>query len=813
MPSIPILCSLASILAFVIVQQLRALPSSEWFYVVTLMPFLWPYKTPLKIIYACFYLSFVYSSYQAYDRLQSQLPSALERKTVETKFLVTSISTETESNIQFDATILDVGDLKIPKKLRVYWNITKGFNLYKFGPKINPLPKIEPGQIWYANLKLQSPSGLMNPGGFDTQTYMFRKGYRVTGSIKGHPQLISSKNFNYTTRIEFIRHKVRERLLSYVNDKKYGGIIIALVMGDQSAIPQSYWQLFNRTGITHLVSISGSHITMLSTLATLAVLSLGSRVRRKGKLLNDKFSIQNLGLFVGLVVAFAYCQMAGWGVPAQRTFLMLLVVFLFKIFNLKATFIQNYLLVAVVILIFDPWAIHSVGFYLSFAAVAVLQYILNFYKELQYGDMSKWKKLKSAIFEWTKLQLVITFAITPFLIIFFNQISIVSPLVNAYAIFLIGSIITPACLLLAMFTFINPYNGLNQHFADSIHWLLYKVMKLTEYINEFSWASIDIAHSPFIWLSVLGVVLFLVIKNKIFKLIGLVMILPSVCGSASLPQKGDWKLIAFDVGQGGGVLIFTKNKTLLFDTGVRVSPNKEGFSSVFSSSFRYLGVHKLDYLVVSHGDIDHTGGMAELIHNVKVGRMFASFKVDKYIDYEERETGKFYKSKNENLQYDVCRTGVSFTADGVKFTFLYPKNREHWPIKSKNEDSCVLLVEGRNHSALLTGDILEKQELGILPQLKNKKIDLIMAAHHGSKSSSNQQFVNLTRPKIVIAQAGYMNMYGHPHKIVKDRWTERGSEFLVTFNQGAIEVTSDTYGLKWKSYKNKIKKYWHRLNK
>lgn len=792
-------------------QQLSALPPSKWYFVLALIPIIWPLKGRYRIIYVCFYLGAVYSSYLAYERLNIRLPTFFENKTIVTKILVTSIASETESTIQFDAKILHDGYSQIPSKVRVIWNITRGFNLYKYGPKVEPLPDVVPGQVWAVNLRIKSPSGLMNPGGFDSEANMFRKGYRLIGAIKGHPRLESEHNFDFPIRVEYIRHKVRERLKAYLENKKYGGIILALVMGDQSSIPQEYWELFNKTGITHLVSISGSHITMLSTMATLLVLILSRRLFRKGKLMLDSFNAHTLSLFIGLIVAFAYCQLAGWGVPAQRTFLMQLMIFLMKLLKLKASFLQNYLLVAIFILILDPWAILSVGFYLSFAAVAILQYILHFYKTLEVSDVSRWKKIRIMFLEWAKLQFGISFAISPFLILFFNQISIVSPLVNAYAIFLIGSIITPACLMLAMLVFINPYVFINQYFADTIHFLLFKAMQLTEYIARMSWASIDIPHTStlFFALSLIGVAIVIVFKHRFIKLLGFLIIVPSMYDTRALPQYGNWELIAFDVGQGGGVLIKTKNKRLLFDTGVRTSPKNDGFSSVLASSFRYLGVDKLDYLVVSHADIDHTGGMAELIKNIYVDKVYASFKVDEFIDFEEEASGKHYRSKNLLLLYDTCKAGTSFSADGVKFTFLHPKNKRVWPVKSKNDESCVLLIEGMRHKVLLTGDILSEQEAGLLPQVKD--IDLVLAAHHGSKSSSQQIFVNSTKPKIVIAQAGYMNRYGHPHEAVRQRWTQAGSEFLVTSELGAIYVRSDMYGLKWESYRKEKRKYWHRL--
>ncbi|NEN75411.1 DNA internalization-related competence protein ComEC/Rec2 [Pelistega sp. NLN82] len=757
-----------------------------------------------------FILAFSYCLWLAHQRLDNVLAEEHIGKVSRLLVRVTDIALYDVDSVRFDVEVLDAPFLKgIPDTIRVQWLLSKQFNLYQKKPA-DHIPLIRPGQVWEMSLKLKVPNTLLNPGGFDNEQFLFRENIRALGTVKGTPTLLKTADHTLSTWIQSWRHDVRANMQPFLEGKRYGAVILALVMGDQQGITQEDWKLFNQTGMTHLVSISGSHITMLSGLAALIALFLLKRIRYKHKRLSEFINIWLIAGGIAVLTALLYCLLAGWGVPAQRTFLMLLMVYLMQLFKYKLSLPSLFLVVAVFVLLLDPWAILTTGFYLSFGAVAVLHQLLARFqlaKIHQQQATSKYSLYMVLLKEWVVLQGAMTVALAPFLMVFFHQISLIAPLVNAYAIFTVGMIITPMALCLGILSVINPWDTLNQWIADSCHYLLEKVMQLSQWLSELSWAMIDFADQP-IWvlaLCVAGILLGLLPQGIPFKGLAIFLLLPAFYFQDKTIAEGEWQMWAFDIGQGGAILVKTRHHYMLFDTGIRSSVNNNSGERVLLPAFRALGIKQLDALVVSHADLDHSGGMSSLVEQFFIHKVYASFKVDAFIDHEARLLDREISSVNPDLSYQVCAKGVSFSFDGVVFRFLN-KPITTLPMKSKNEQSCVLSIEGKYHRVLLTGDIGKAQE----KEIQWHPYDIVQVPHHGSHSSSSQIFIEQVSPQIAFAQTGFNNQFKHPHQVVKEAWQKQGSLFLNTAETGALYFRSTVLGLQHEQWREKYRRYWHR---
>ncbi|NLY63874.1 MAG: DNA internalization-related competence protein ComEC/Rec2, partial [Alcaligenaceae bacterium] len=697
----------------------------------------------------------------------------------------------------------------IPSQIQVRWQVGPWPGVYgKPKPLQDKLPVIRPGQTWEMSLKLKRIHGSMNPNGFDYEAYAFANNVRAGAAVQGSPVLLEDRPFaSFKIAIERGRDTVRSAMLRYLPNKRYASVMVALVMGDQNSISQEDWELFNQTGITHLVSISGSHITMLAMMASLLLIWLSKKFRVYGKLLSDQRPVQVLSALAGLLLAWFYCLLAGWGIPAQRTLLMLLIGFLALAFRIRVSVFAILLFCCFCVLLLDPWAILSSGFWLSFSAVAVLMWLGK--SHIQKKGSWQGESPLAVIMTAARIQLFITLALAPFLILLFNRFSVVSPLVNAYAIPLIGWVITPLSLLLALW-------GVTGFFPSAIFWLsnfthgiLQWMLEFTRLLAQLPGGNLYIASPPLagFLIALLGVIVLCQAKGWPYKKLAWCFVIPVFFVRAERPLPGYWTLVALDIGQGTAVLVLTENHTLLFDTGARKSHASEAGSRIILPYLRSIGVKRLDTLIVSHSDLDHAGGFSEIIAGIDTGMVYASFRVDGFVAYEEKQLGKEYTLHNPELAYLPCRQGQRFVYDGVVFEFLN-QGISPLPLDSGNEHSCVLHITGKQHTALLSGDIYTTQEAGLLEQGLGKT-NVVVVAHHGAKTSSGQPFVTALKADHAIAQNGYLNRYGHPAKEIQQRWQESGSVFWRTDRHGAITIHSSPYGLNANSERNSGKRYWH----
>lgn len=764
---------------------------------------------------AAFLLAISNANWQAYELTQQQLPAIEENQPFKLLVQIDSLVRLQPNSRNFRVKVLESNPKNVPNTLSLTWSSQEWGGPYAI-PKNHDFPIIKPGQIWQLTAFLKTPHGARNPNGFDYEGYVFAQDIRATGAIRGEPKLISERPRDWSIGLgaEMWRHHLRQAMLPYVQTLRWGGVILALSIGDQASISPADWQVFNRTGLTHLVSISGSHVTLLAAMSALFFSWLWRRFVFVGQAVTEFVPAAIAAGCLALIIAGLYSLTAGWEVPARRTFIMFGVTVGTLLWRLPLSITQIIAAAMVVVLAFDPWAILASGYWLSFGAVLVLVACSQWSGEMVWqGERVRvlrfWQQWRLA----TVWQLVITVALLPPLAFLFFELSLVSPISNAYAIPLIGLIITPLALLFALLSLL-PFHFFTELVLWICHFLLEFNMLITVWLSQHPLASLPAAKAP-AWvlvLSFLGMLVALWPRAIPLAWLGWGLVLPALFWREAQLPHGEWRLHALDVGQGSAVIVETAKTVLVFDTGVRRRVDNDEGERTLMPYLRSLGHTKIDVLVLSHADLDHVGGTRSLLHFFPIEQSYSSFDLSAYIERENHLLSQPAGSVTLPLAQVECVRGHGWEVDGVQFDFVWPAATVYeTQMKSKkvdkNAQSCVLQIKGRYHQAILTGDIGVKEEKQLIEAGLGRQ-DVVVVAHHGSKTSSSQLWVDQMAAKIAIAQVGWWSRYGHPHQVVQQRWQQAVTQFLRTDHHGAIVIRSEQTGLYSQIERIARQRYW-----
>jgi competence protein ComEC len=658
-------------------------------------------------------------------RMRDALDTSVENQAMTLTWRVAGLATRTEHGQRYEADLVDPPS-GVPTRAMVFQPAAGTFA----GPR-QPGQAVVPGEIWTGRLALKRPHGLMNPHGFDYEAHLFQQGIRATGTVRGVASRVGDAPWaTFDTVIQRVRHRLREAMAPGLEGARYGAVILALAMGDQAAIRKEDWRTFNLTGITHLVSISGLHVTMMAALGG-AIAMLGwSRLSWRGVMLAERAPAQVMGACAALLVALAYCLVAGWGIPAQRTFFMLAVVAIAAIARLRLGGPRVLALAAATVTALDPWAPVSAGFWLSFGAVAVLMLAGSGRWRRRpvpavAGRLAQWRHaLGQQLRDAGRLQAALTLGLLPLLALMFQQVSLVSPFANAIAIPVVSLLVTPLALA-AMFLSVLPGpEGLAHLMSAAAHAVFAAVMWPVQALADLPYASASTAAAPWPWVAVglVGVAWTLQPAGLPRRWLGMALVLPVLCYRPERPDPGDWRLTALDVGQGGAAVLETATQTLVFDTGPPFGDTADAGERVVWPYLRSRGIRRIDHLLVSHGDADHAGGLASLLAAVPITAITASYDLA-----VETSWPPAFPGLPATTRTGPCEAGQAWAVDGVVFHMLYPDaappGSRGYPgdpagarraSADRNANSCVLHVQGRHHSALLPGDIGAEQEAAIL---------------------------------------------------------------------------------------------------
>ena len=695
-------------------------------------------------------IGFGWAAWCGQARLDDVLPHAAEGRDITLTGLVATLPQRYGAGVRFEFNV-EHADTTVPRRLWLSWYGGVGDE-----PEAAPSP-VHPGERWQVVVRLKRPRGNMNPHGFDYEGLLFERGVRATGYVRANPANTRLNEFVISTEtvIERARERVRDRIQRVLGDADYGGVIVALVVGDQRAIEQEFWTLFNRTGITHLMAISGFHITMIAAL----IGAIAGGVWRRVPLLANRLPAQKFALAAGWLAALMYCLIAGMGVPAQRTLCMLTIGAAALWFNTRVSASRVLFAALAVVLVIDPLAVISAGFWLSFCAVAMLMFACS-------GALGT----RHWLIEAAKSQWVVTVGLIPALLAIFGQFSLVSPIANALAIPVVSFVVTPLALLGAFL----PIDAALLLAHQVLAWMMLPM----EYLADLPWA-VWASHAPPTWalvLAVAGVLLLMLPRGMPMSWAGAVMLLPLVLVFPPRAKPGEAQVTVLDVGQGLSIHVQTATHDLLFDTGPQFSAEANSGNRVIVPYLRAVGVKKIDAMVISHEDRDHSGGVHSVAEGVMVGRVIDSLDANS----AWRPAG---------VPHTPCRAGDAWDWDGVKFDMLSPIEASD-PIEARNDNSCVLRVIAGGKRLLIPADIEAPAEQALIKRMgTDLQADVLIAPHHGSRTSSTPAFLAAVKPSVVVFPVGYRNRYRHPNKDVYRRYTESGATLLRTDRDGAVSFT------------------------
>lgn len=704
---------------------LRFLPvlPPVWFWlllpVVALM--LLPFRTyPL----AFFLFGFSWACGQAQLALNDRLSAGLDGETRWVEGRITGLPQNNEAVVRFELADARSRHGKVPSLMRLAW--------YD-GPPVNS------GERWRLAVKLKRPTGLLNPHAFDYDAWLLAQGIGATGTVKDG-QRLSPARWAW-------RDGIRQRLLS-VDAQGRAGALAALVLGDGAGLSREDWQVLQDTGTVHLLVISGQHIGLLAGSVYLLIAGLARYGLWPGRW---PWLPWACGLAFG--AALGYGLLAGFEVPVRRACVMIGLVLLWRLRFRHLGAWWPLLLALDGVLLLDPLASLQPGFWLSFAAVAVLIFTFG-------GRLGPWRWWQT----WTRAQWLIAIGLCPVLLVLGLPISVSGPLVNLLAVPWISLLVLPPALLGTLLLPV-PYVGEGLLWlAGGLIDLLFQGLALMA--NQMpAWVPVAVP----LWvgaIGVLGAFLLLMPRGVPLRPLGWPMLLLLVFPPREEVPEGLAEIWQLDVGQGLAILVRTRQHTLLYDAGPRFGDFDLG-ERVVLPSLRKLGIRGLDVMLISHADADHAGGARAINEGLPVTRVISGDPLALPVE----------------LQAEGCESGRQWTWDGVTFQLW------QWSSASEsNQKSCVLQIEAHGERLLLTGDIDTHAERALLDSPLAQPTDWLAAPHHGSRSSSSMVLLSALQPNAVLISRGHGNSFGHPHPTVMARYRKRGLRIYDSVEHGAVRL-------------------------
>jgi competence protein ComEC len=780
------LAILAFALGIWLLQLMPSLPGLAWLLVLPLLvaaiqklnDAFWRRVVVLTLV-AC--LGFAWAAMFAHWRLGDALATEWEGKDVEVIGVVATMPTFGEHGVRFRfdvEQVVSTGAL-LPGHISLNWYSRNKDERLQTSP-------IHAGERWRWTVRLKRPHGSANPHGFDYEAWLLEQNIRATGYVRENSsrQRLSETVVAPGYLIERARESIRTHMQSALQQQRYGAVLVALAIGDQSAIAQADWDLFWQTGIGHLISISGLHVTMVAGLIFAAAYFLWRRSRR----LSLWWPARKAATVAGLGAALSYAVLAGLSIPTQRTLLMV-AVFAVALWRDRFTSPTLVLCTALLlVLLFDPWAVNSPGFWLSFAAVGLIFFVTVGRSRI--ADNGMIANLSTRVINATRMQWAVTIGLLPLLLGLFQQFSLISPLANAIAIPLISFVVVPL-------TLIGTLPGLEAmlHLAHHALALGMHGLEAARDVPFGQWSSA----APAGWTMAAGIAgaLWLLLPRGFpARWLGWVGLLPLFVVAAPRPDNEAFWVTTLDVGQGLAVVVQTAHHTLLYDTGPRFTSEADSGNRVVVPYLRATGAQHLDGMIVSHDDSDHSGGALSVLRVVPTDWIMASLP-------------QYHPLEMTAKKFIPCSSGQSWQWDGVRFDVLHPGPLIKVAAIRDNDRGCVLRISSRFGSMLLPADIEVASEMELVDAYAaSLQSTAMLSPHHGSKTSSSAAFLTAVQPQFVIVSAGYRNRFGHPKQEILQRYEAADMAIYRNDRDGAVTFRFDARGVRAEAYREEAKRYW-----
>ncbi len=716
------------------VQQLTELPGTFQLMILLLLMLVAATRRCWPVVAFC--AGFCWTVLVAQSVLADRLARELEGRILTVRGVVADIPLTSKEKTRFDFIPLNPQG-GLPEKIRLSWYF--------------PEKNIKAGQIWQLSVKLKRPHGYYNPGGFDYEKWLFSRHIGATGYVKNQPppRLIGS-SANYLLRW---RQFIADRLDEAIHPELTRAIVKALLIGDRSDISSTQWEVFRRTGTAHLIAISGLHIGLVS--GVVYFLLLRGLLCWPGRLRSS----QSIAISVALLAALIYAALAGFSLPTRRALVMLVIVMLALGWRRHVSRARIIAMAMLVILLIDPLVVLSAGFWLSFMAVIVILMALS-------GRIKKESFYRAAV----RVHIVTAVGLTPILALFFNQFSLIAPLANLIAVAVVTLLVAPVvfCILALLFWWPAAADGL----VNSLDWILQTLWRYLQWLSQLDGVVYEVGQVGMtaVVFALAGVALLLSPRGTPGRYLGAFMLLPMLYPAQTQVPPGEVRLTLLDVGQGLSLVVETQKHALLFDAGARYNESADQGKRVVLPYLHYRDIRQLDYVIVSHGDNDHIGGIFSVLNALPYSRVLSSVP---------EALTQFNASS--------CQAGQQWRWDGVLFRMLSPTSTASQD--SDNNRSCVLMIKSRQFRFLLPGDIEQAAEDWLVRQYpQNLMAEVLVAPHHGSKTSSSEELLRQIDADYVLIPAGYRNRFGFPHSAVLQRYRRLGADWLITAETGAVIV-------------------------
>lgn len=707
----------------------------------------------------------------AWSVLDDRLDPVLEGQTIDLDARIAGFPDQRDDSLRFVVTPLERPDL--PARIRLNWS----------RPGVMPLP----GESWQLRVRLRRPHGYANPDGFDYEGFLFREKIGATGYVVAHRnnQKLAAVPVG---RIAELRQAFVVRVTRLLPDDDAAAVMLAVGVGARHKITRAQWDRYAMTGTSHLMAISGLHVG----LAAGGVLALAWVLLA---LCFPRANARDGALIAAVLAAGVYVTVSGFGVPARRAFLMALLGAAALLRRRRIDAASILALSCLTLFFSDPLAIHTPGFKLSFAAVAILLWTMQQHQALipAHAD-SRAGSVAGSIRRLTWLQLALLMGLFPLTYLLFGRFAPIAPVVNLLVLPIFNFVAVPFCLIGMLLG--GPLQAIGDPLLVAAHASIRLVLAIVSFAADLPGMHRDLhaVHGlaiALVCLPALHVILPAGWPGRKIAPIALVAVIamrPPATPAACL----DYHVL--DVGQGLATVLRAGDYTLLFDTG----PSFRGGSSTAELAIipflESRGIDRVDTLIVSHADQDHAGGVAAIVQQFAIG---------------EALVGEFLPEVA--LRQSPCGSAPPWTVNGVQFRMLHPGADVTW---EGNNASCVLEVVTGAHKLLLTGDIENPVEASLLASGVIHRVNAVVVPHHGSRTSSTLAFVSALRPDLAIVSAGYGNRWGFPKADVVERWERSGARLLDTASYGAISqrVCAATGVEALQLERRDARKFWHEFS-
>lgn len=687
----------------------------------------WRRLRPWSVLFLCFFIGAFWTMWSAQRLLDDQLSAELDGRTVWLEGRVVGLSELNGESTQFYIEDATSRRGALPSRLRLSWQ--------QAPPLIN-------GERWRLAVNVRAPKGTANPYVFDYEAWLLARHVGAVGSVKRGERLSEASAWDAW------REHLRARLLT-VDAAGQQGTLAALVLGDASGLSAEGWRLLQATGTTHLLVVSGQHVTLLAgVLYALVALLFRYRVWPA------RCAWLPVACGLALFGALVYGYLAGWGIPVQRACFMLALVLWWRWRAVPLSMGLALLLAFSAVLLYDPLSSLQPGFWLSFSAVAIL-----------WGCFSHRVGKPSWVWALLASQWAMTVGLLPLLAGLGLPISVSGPVANLLAVPWVSVCIVPLALA---GTLLLPFPWLAEPLLWLAGWQLdYLFRGLAWLANDWpAWQAPALSWGAWLLL-LLSAALLLLPRGVPLRVPAAMLAVILLLSSPKPLPPGRAEVWVIDVGQGLSVLVRTAQHALLYDAG----PAREGFNSaekIIVPFLKGVGVQRLNRLLLSHADNDHAGGATVLR---------SSFPIDALVSGEPNGHADLSPPPQP------CEDGQTWQWDGVTFSqWRWAKAR------NPNDASCLLRVEANGERLFLTGDMSLEAEAWWRQSGRDVRAEWFLAPHHGSKTSSSSAFLRAVAPHQVLISRGLHNAFSHPHPLVLARYQRMGVAIQDTAQKGAIRI-------------------------